>query len=130
MLEGPTSDARSVAVMVIRKAVPTKPIRYVVNTHALRSQADRAQSPRITGHHARSEQAVLRAAWAGRDLSSLTHRHISAGDVETVGAGKVLTDGSRTISCITWISGANAATLITCRRNGSYWATAQSAGRR
>jgi len=35
MLEGPTSEARSIAVNeAVRKTVPTKPIRYVVNTHA------------------------------------------------------------------------------------------------
>ena len=34
MLEGPTSEARSLAVNeVVRKTVPGKPIRYVVNTH-------------------------------------------------------------------------------------------------
>ena len=35
MLEGPTSEARSLAVNeAVRKTVPNKPIRYVVNTHA------------------------------------------------------------------------------------------------
>ena len=35
MLEGPTSEARSlVANDAVRKTVPNKPIRYVVNTHA------------------------------------------------------------------------------------------------
>ena len=64
MLEGPTSEARSMAANeAMRKTVPAKPIRYVVNTHAHYDHAGGLRTYVAEGHHgdhARSEQGVLR----------------------------------------------------------------------
>ena len=96
MLEGPTSDARSVAVNeVVRKTVPNKPIRYVVNTHAHYDHAGGlrqyvAEGVTVITHE--SNKAFFEKAWARPrtiqpDALSKSPKPVM---IETVGDKKVL----------------------------------------
>jgi glyoxylase-like metal-dependent hydrolase (beta-lactamase superfamily II) len=119
MLEGPTSEARSMAVNeAVRKAVPAKPIRYVVNTHAHYDHAGGLRTyvaEGITvitheGNKAFFEQAWARPRTIEPDALSRSPR---AAMIDTVGDKRVLTDGSRTIELHHLKdSGHNTATLI------------------
>lgn len=102
MLEGPTSDARSKVVNeLVRKTVPNKPIRYVVNTHA---HYDHAGGLRqyvaegitvITHENNKSffEQAWARPRTVEPDPAPTSNKPM----IETVGDKKVLSDNTRTI---------------------------------
>lgn len=119
MLEGPTSEARSLAVNeVVRKTVPAKPIRYVVNTHphydhagGLRTYV--AEGATIVTHEVSKafyEQAWARPRTIQPDLLAKTPKPAT---FETVTDKKVLTDGSRTLELhYLQNSGHNTATLI------------------
>jgi glyoxylase-like metal-dependent hydrolase (beta-lactamase superfamily II) len=119
MLEGPTSEARSVAVNeVVRKTVPGKPIRYVVNTHphydhagGLRTYV--AEGATVVTHEVSKafyEQAWARPWTVAPDLLAKSPKPAT---FETVTDKKVLTDGSRTIELhYLQNSGHNTATLI------------------
>ena len=119
MLEGPTSEARSMAVNeAVRKAVPTKPIRYVVNTHAHYDHAGGLRTyvaEGITvvtheGNKAFFEQAWARPRTIEPDALSKSPKPAM---IETVGDKRVLMDGSRTIELHHLKdSGHNTATLI------------------
>jgi len=119
MLEGPTSEARSVAVNeVMRKTVPSKPIRYVVNTHphydhagGLRTYV--AEGVTVVTHEA--SKAFYEQAWARpRTIEpDLLAKNPKPATFETVTDKKVMTDGSRTIELhYLQDSGHNTATLI------------------
>jgi glyoxylase-like metal-dependent hydrolase (beta-lactamase superfamily II) len=119
MLEAPTSEARSIAVNeAVRKALPTKPIRYVVNTHAHYDHAGGLRTyvaEGITvitheGNKAFFEQAWARPRTIEPDLLSKSPRPAM---IETVGDKRVLTDSSRAIELHHLKdSGHNTATLI------------------
>jgi glyoxylase-like metal-dependent hydrolase (beta-lactamase superfamily II) len=119
MLEGPTSDARSVAVNeAVRKTIPGKPIRYVVNTHAHYDHAGGlrtyvAEGITVITHEANKpffEQAWARPRTIEPDALSKSPKPVM---IETVGDKKVLADGSRTIELYHLKnSGHNTATLI------------------
>ena len=119
MLEGPTSDARSIAVNeAIRKTVPAKPIRYVVNTHAHYDHAGGlrtyvAEGITVITHEGNKsflEQAWARPRTVEPDALSKSPKPVM---IETVGDKKVLTDGSRTVELYHFNnSGHNTATLI------------------
>jgi len=103
ILEGPTSDARSAAANeVVRKTIPNKPIRYVVNTHAHYDHAGGlrqyvAEGITVITHE--SNKAFLEKAWARP--RTLEPDPIANGGkapvIETVGDKHVLTDKSRTV---------------------------------
>jgi len=119
MLEGPTSEARSIAVNeVVRKTVPAKPIRYVVNTHphydhagGLRTYV--AEGVTVVTHE--MSKAFYEKAWARpRTIEpDLLSKNTKPATFETVTDKKVMTDGSRTLE-LHYLqgSGHNAATLI------------------
>ena len=102
MLEGPTSDARSKVVNeLVRKTVPNKPIRYVVNTHA---HYDHAGGLRqyvaegitvITHENNKSffEQAWGRPRTVEPDPAPTSNKPM----IETVGDKRVLSDRTRRI---------------------------------
>ena len=103
VLEGPTSDARSVAANeVIRKTVPTKPIRYVVNTHAHYDHAGGlrqyvAEGITVITHE--SNKAFLEQAWTRPrtiEPDSLS-KAPRAPMIETVGEKRVLSDATHTV---------------------------------
>jgi hypothetical protein len=119
MLEGPTSEARSVAVNeVVRKTVPGKPIKYVVNTHAHYDHAGGlrtyvAEGVTVITHE--TNKAFLEQAWARpRTIEpDLLSKSPKPATFETLTDKKVLTDGSRTVELYyLQNSGHNAATLI------------------
>lgn len=103
MLEGPTSDARSAAANeLVRKTIPNKPIRSVVNTHAHYDHAGGlrqyvAEGITVITHE--SNKAFYEMAWA-RPRTLEADPIAKAGKppvIETVGDKHVLTDGSRTV---------------------------------
>jgi glyoxylase-like metal-dependent hydrolase (beta-lactamase superfamily II) len=119
MLEAPTSDARSVAVNeAVRKAVPTKPIRYVVNTHAHYDHAGGlrayvAEGVTVITHELNKpffEQAWARPRTIQPDALSKSPKPVM---IETIGDKKVLSDRSRTLELYHMKdSGHNTGTLI------------------
>src|SRR3990172_7459332 len=98
---GITGEARSFAVIeAVRKAVPGKPIRYVVNTHAHYDHAGGlrtyvAEGVTVITHE--MNQPFFERAWARpRTLApDLLSKSPKPAIFETVGERKVLTDGSR-----------------------------------
>src|SRR5688572_4233818 len=119
MLEGPTSDARSMAVNdAVRKAVPAKPIRYLVNTHAHYDHAGGLRTyvnEGITIITHEGNKAFFEQAWARprtvEPEALATSRKPAM--IETVGDKHVLSDGTRTIELHHLKeSGHNTATLI------------------
>ena len=119
MLEGPTSEARSAAVNeAVRKAVPKKPIRYVVNTHAHYDHAGGlrtyvAEGITVITHELNKpfyEQVWARPRTIEPDALSKSPKPAT---IETVGAKRVLSDGTRTIELYHMTnSGHNDGTLI------------------
>jgi glyoxylase-like metal-dependent hydrolase (beta-lactamase superfamily II) len=101
MLEGPTSDARSKVVNdLVRKTVPTKPIRYVVNTHAHYDHAGGlreyvAEGITVITHE--SNKAFFEKAWARPRTLEDTAPTSNKPVIETVGDKRVLSDRSRTV---------------------------------
>jgi glyoxylase-like metal-dependent hydrolase (beta-lactamase superfamily II) len=119
MLEGPTSNERSAAVNeAVRKAVPNKPIRYVVNTHAHYDHAGGlrtyvAEGVTVITHEMNKpfyEQAWARPRTIAPDALSKSPKPAM---IETVSDKKVLTDGSRVVELYHMEnSGHNDGTLI------------------
>ncbi len=102
MLEGPTSDARSKVVNeLVRKTVPNKPIRYVVNTHAHYDHAGGlrqyvAEGITVITHE--SNKAFFEKAWARpRTVEPDPAPPSSAPVIETVADKRVLSDRTRTV---------------------------------
>jgi glyoxylase-like metal-dependent hydrolase (beta-lactamase superfamily II) len=103
VVEGIGSDARSLAVIEeIRKAIPGKPIRYVINTHAHYDHAGGLRTYVALGAtvitHERNKP-FFEKVWARPhtiEPDSLS-KAPKAASFETVGDKKVLTDGTRTI---------------------------------
>jgi glyoxylase-like metal-dependent hydrolase (beta-lactamase superfamily II) len=101
MVEGPFGEARSLAVNeAVQKAIPNKPIKYVVNTHAHYDHAGGlrtyvAQGATVVTHE--SNKAFFEQAWARpRTLApDLLSKSPKPPVFETVSDKKVLTDGSR-----------------------------------
>jgi glyoxylase-like metal-dependent hydrolase (beta-lactamase superfamily II) len=101
MLEGPTSDARSKAANdLVRKTVPNKPIRYVVNTHAHYDHAGGlreyvAEGITVITHE--SNKAFYEQAWARPRTVEDTAPTSNKPTIETVGDKRVLSDRTRTV---------------------------------
>jgi glyoxylase-like metal-dependent hydrolase (beta-lactamase superfamily II) len=103
VVEGIGSEARSLAVIEeIKKLIPDKPIRYVINTHAHYDHAGGlrtyvAQGATVITHELNKpffEKAWARPRTIAPDLLSKSPRPAT---FETVGDKKVLTDGTQTI---------------------------------
>ena len=103
VVDGIGSEARSLAVIEeIKKAIPNKPIRYVINTHAHYDHAGGlrtyvAQGATIITHELNKpffERAWARPRTIAPDSLSKAPK---AATFETVSDKKVLTDGSKTI---------------------------------
>jgi glyoxylase-like metal-dependent hydrolase (beta-lactamase superfamily II) len=119
MVEGPFGEARSLAVNeAVRKAVPNKPIRYVVNTHAHYDHAGGlrtyvAEGATVVTHERNKE--FFEKVWArprtvAPDMLSKSQKTAT---FEVVGDQKVLTDGSRRLELYHLRdSGHNVATII------------------
>ena len=119
MLEGPTSEARSIAVNeVVRKTVPGKPIKYVVNTHPHYDHAGGLRTyvaEGVTVVTYETNKAFYEQAWARpRTIEpDLLAKSPKPATFETVTDKKVMTDGSRTLELhYLQDSGHNLATLI------------------
>jgi glyoxylase-like metal-dependent hydrolase (beta-lactamase superfamily II) len=101
MLEGPTSDARSKAVNeLVRKTIPTKPIKYVVNTHAHYDHAGGLReyvAEGITVITQESNKAFYEKAWAQPRTVEDTAKTSNTPMIETVVDKKVLSDRTRTV---------------------------------
>ena len=101
MLEGPTSDARSKVVNdLVRKTIPTKPIRYVVNTHAHYDHAGGlreyvAEGITVITHE--SNKPFFEQAWARPRTIEDTAPTTSKPTIETVADKRVLSDRTRTV---------------------------------
>jgi len=102
MLEGPTSDARSKVVNeLIRKTVPNKPIRYVVNTHGHYDHSGGLReyvAEGITVITQENNKAFFEKAWARPrtvepDPAPTTNKPM----IEEVADKRVLSDRTRTI---------------------------------
>ena len=103
MLEGPTSEARSLAANeAIAKTVPNKPLRYVVNTHAHYDHAGGlrtyvAQGITVITHE--SNKAFYEKVWARpwtveQDLLAKSPK---AATIEGVADKRVMSDKTRTL---------------------------------
>jgi glyoxylase-like metal-dependent hydrolase (beta-lactamase superfamily II) len=102
MLEGPTSDARSKVVNeLVRQTVPSKPIRYVVNTHAHYDHAGGlrqyvAEGITVITHE--SNKAFYEQAWARpRTVQPDPAPTSNKPTIETVADKRVLSDRTRTV---------------------------------
>jgi glyoxylase-like metal-dependent hydrolase (beta-lactamase superfamily II) len=103
MLEGPTSEARSLAANeAIAKTVPNKPIRYVVNTHAHYDHAGGlrtyvAQGITVITHE--SNKAFYEKVWARpwTVQQDLLAKSPKAPVIEGVGDKRVMSDSTRTL---------------------------------
>lgn len=103
VIEGPQNEERSTAVIAeVKKAIPNKPIKYLVNTHyhfdhsgGIRTYA--AEGATILTHEL-NRKFYDRASAAPRTINpdKLAAAKKSP-TFESVGAKKVLTDGTRTI---------------------------------
>jgi glyoxylase-like metal-dependent hydrolase (beta-lactamase superfamily II) len=103
VVEGQGSDARSLAVIEeIKKAIPGKPIRYVINTHAHYDHAGGlrtyvAQGVTVVTHEMNKpfyEKAWARPRTIAPDSLSKAPK---AAVFETVGDKKVMTGGGKTL---------------------------------
>jgi glyoxylase-like metal-dependent hydrolase (beta-lactamase superfamily II) len=103
VVEGIGSEARSLAAIEeIKKVIPNKPIRYVINTHAHYDHAGGlrtyvAQGATVITHELNKpffEKVWARPRTIAPDLLSKSPRPAT---FETVSDRKVLTDGTRTI---------------------------------
>ena len=119
VVEGPFGEARSLAVNEeIRKAIPNKPIKYVVNTHAHYDHAGGlrtyvAQGITVITHE--TNKPFFEKVWAQpRTVApDLLAKEPKPAAFETVGEKKVITDGTRTMELYhLQNSGHNVATLI------------------
>ena len=101
MLEGPTSDARSKVVNdLVRKTIPNKPIKYVVNTHAHYDHAGGlreyvAEGITVITHE--SNKAFYEQAWSRPRTVEDTAPTTNAPMIETVADKRVLSDGTRSV---------------------------------
>jgi len=102
MLEGPTSDARSKVVNeLVRRTVPNKPIRYVVNTHAHYDHAGGlrqyvAEGITVITHE--SNKGFYEQAWARpRTVEPDPAPTSNKPTIETVADKRVLSDRTRTV---------------------------------
>jgi glyoxylase-like metal-dependent hydrolase (beta-lactamase superfamily II) len=118
-VEGPFGEARSLAVNEeIRKAIPNKPIKYVVNTHAHYDHAGGlrtyvAQGITVITHE--TNKPFFEKVWAQpRTVApDLLAKEPKPAVFETVGEKRVITDGTRTMELYhLQNSGHNVATLI------------------
>ena len=119
MVEGPNGEARSLAVNeAVHKAIPNKPIKYVVNTHAHYDHAGGlrtyvAQGATVITHE--QNKAFFEQVWARpRTVApDLLAKSPKPATFETVSDKKVITDGSRRLELYhLQNSGHNVATLI------------------
>ena len=103
VIEGPLNEQRSLAVIAeVKKLIPNKPIRYLVNTHhhfdhsgGLRTYVDEGAT--IVTHEINKE-FYDKAFSAPRTLNpDRLARSQKKATVETVGDKKVLSDGTRTL---------------------------------
>jgi glyoxylase-like metal-dependent hydrolase (beta-lactamase superfamily II) len=101
MLEGPTSDARSKVVNeAVRQAIPNKPIRYVVNTHAHYDHAGGlreyvAEGITVITHE--NNKAFFEEVWTRPRTLEDTAPTSNKPTIETVGDKRVLSDRTRTV---------------------------------
>jgi glyoxylase-like metal-dependent hydrolase (beta-lactamase superfamily II) len=103
VIEAPLNEQRSLAVIAeVKKLIPDKPIRYVVNTHhhfdhsgGLRTYVDEGAA--IVTHEI-NKQFYQQAFSASRTLNpDRLARSQQKANIETVGDKKVFTDGTRTM---------------------------------
>jgi glyoxylase-like metal-dependent hydrolase (beta-lactamase superfamily II) len=103
VVEGPASEARSVAVNdAIRQRFPNKPIRYVINTHAHYDHAGGlrtyvAQGATVVTHEA--NRAFYERTWARPHTiqQDLLAKEPKQAVFETMTDRKVMTDGQQTL---------------------------------
>jgi len=119
VVEGPNGEARSLAVNeAVQKAIPNKPIKYVVNTHAHYDHAGGLRTyvaQGITVITLEQNKAFFEQVWARpRTIApDLLAKSPKPATFETVTDRKVITDGSRRLELYhLQNSGHNVATLI------------------
>jgi glyoxylase-like metal-dependent hydrolase (beta-lactamase superfamily II) len=103
VIEGPLNEQRSLAVIAeVKKLIPNKPIRYLVNTHhhfdhsgGLRTYVDEGA---IIVTHEINKEFYEKAFAAPRTLNpDRLARSGKKATIETVGDKKVLSDGTRSL---------------------------------